>query len=112
VRIGVLARLTGMTASRVRFYEARGLLPRPPRRQSGYRDYDEQALGVLKLIARAQGLGYTLREIALYLSTPSAEDRRTMLLRCIDGKVNEYDHLLTETQTRLSSLQQLRQELA
>ncbi len=112
MRIGVLARLTGMKPSRVRFYEAQGLLPAPPRRRSGYRDYDEQALAALGLIKRAQELGYTLREIATYLSTSNLEDRRSMLLRCIDGKVTEFDGLLSETQTRLSALQRLRQELA
>lgn len=107
MRIGMLAARAGITASRVRFYEARGLLPDPPRRDSGYRDYDEGALEVLRLIGFAQGLGYTLREIASYLRTPDDAGRRDFLGRCVKGKLGELDALLADTQARRASLQKL-----
>ena len=39
LKIGALARLSGMTVKAIRFYEAKGLLPRPARSPSGYRLY-------------------------------------------------------------------------
>lgn len=39
MRIGDLARELGVSADTLRFYERNGLLPRPPRTESGYRDY-------------------------------------------------------------------------
>jgi len=111
MRIGVLAARAGITASRVRFYEARGLLPPPPRRESGYRDYDEDAQVVLLLIGRAQRLGYTLKEIAFYLDAPQGEGRRALLRRCVDGKLDQLDTVLADTQTRRASLQSLRAAL-
>lgn len=100
-----------MTASRVRFYEAQGLLPEPARRASGYRDYDEGALEALSVINRGKRLGYTLRDIASYLSTPGEEGRRFMLRRCVESKLTEFDALLSDTQARRRSLEQLKREL-
>ncbi|PIO44715.1 MerR family DNA-binding transcriptional regulator [Phyllobacterium zundukense] len=47
MRIGLLAARAGVSISRIRFYEAQGLLPLPPRHRSGYRDYDERALEII-----------------------------------------------------------------
>lgn len=111
MRIGSLAARAGITASRVRFYESKGLLPRPPRRASGYRDYDEAALDTLSLIGRAKRLGYTLAEIALYLGVPPDESRKAMLLRCIDMKLAQFDEVLADAQTRSAGLRALRDSL-
>lgn len=43
MRIGELARRSGLKATTIRFYEDRGLLPEPPRDASGYRSYAEAA---------------------------------------------------------------------
>ena len=40
MRIGDLAKLTGVSASTIRFYEIQGLLPAAARLANGYRDYD------------------------------------------------------------------------
>lgn len=39
MRIGEVARELGVSADTLRFYERSGLLPMPPRTESGYRDY-------------------------------------------------------------------------
>jgi MerR family copper efflux transcriptional regulator len=111
MRIGELATRAGITPSRVRFYEAKGLLPPPARRESGYRDYDEAALDVLSLISRGRRLGYTLREVASYLSVPQEAARRSMLGGCVRGKLVEIDAALAEAKRRCSSLRDLQQKL-
>lgn len=63
-----LARKAGVGTDTVRYYEKRGLLPKPPRRPSGYRIYDEEALRLLNFIRRAQTLGFSLQEIAELLA--------------------------------------------
>ncbi|MDT8436661.1 MAG: MerR family transcriptional regulator [Gemmatimonadota bacterium] len=62
--IGRLARAAGVHIETIRFYERRGLLPDPPRTRSGYRQYPPRAVKRLRFIRRAQGLGFTLDEIA------------------------------------------------
>ena len=50
--IGQLATLAGVKPDTVRFYERRGLLPKPARTASEYRLYDEAALNQLRFIRR------------------------------------------------------------
>ena len=60
--IGEVAQRAGMTASRIRYYEARGLLP-PPGRVSGKRRYGPDVLRRLAIIDAAQRVGFGLDEI-------------------------------------------------
>jgi len=60
--IGELARRAGIAASAIRYYEEAGLLPKP-RRASGRREYDEDAVGRLRVITFAKAAGFSLREI-------------------------------------------------
>ncbi len=66
--IGRLARLGGVNLETVRYYERRGLLPKPPRTVSGYRLFPRDAARRLRFIKRAQELGFSLREIRALLS--------------------------------------------
>jgi DNA-binding transcriptional MerR regulator len=63
MRIGELARLSGMRPATLRYYERRGVLSRPERTDSGYRSYTPESAAQLRLIRWAKGLGFTLREI-------------------------------------------------
>jgi DNA-binding transcriptional MerR regulator len=60
--IGDLAARAGMSTSRIRYYEARGLLP-VPERAAGKRVYSEEVLRRLAIIDAAQRVGFTLEEI-------------------------------------------------
>ena len=63
MRIGELARLSGMRPATLRYYEGRGLLSRPERTDAGYRSYTAESAAQLRLIGWAKRLGFTLREI-------------------------------------------------
>jgi len=63
MRIGELARLTGVRPATLRYYERRGLLSRPARTNAGYRSYTPECVAQLRLIRWAKRLGFTLREI-------------------------------------------------
>lgn len=49
MKIGELARRAGVTVQTVRYSERRGLLPGPPRRESGYHEYDSASLRAIEL---------------------------------------------------------------
>lgn len=66
--IGAVARRAGVGVDTIRYYEREGLLPRPHRRSSGYRDYDESAVERLRFIRHAKQLGFSLAEIRDLLS--------------------------------------------
>ena len=66
--IGHLAKEAGVNLETVRYYERRGLLPKPPRSASGYRLFPSDAARRLRFIRRAQELGFSLKEIRELLS--------------------------------------------
>ncbi|MWW73604.1 MerR family DNA-binding transcriptional regulator, partial [Pseudomonas aeruginosa] len=49
MKIGELAKLTGLATSRIRFYEASGLI-RSQRKANGYRDYAADTVWILELV--------------------------------------------------------------
>jgi MerR family copper efflux transcriptional regulator len=62
--IGELAKKVGVNVQTIRFYEREGLLPNTHRLpDSGYRDFDNEALLRMQFIRSAKELGFTLREI-------------------------------------------------
>ncbi len=62
--IGQLAKQAQVNIETIRCYERRGLVPEPPQRESGYRQYSPDTVARIKFIKRVQELGFSLREIA------------------------------------------------
>jgi DNA-binding transcriptional MerR regulator len=61
--IGELATQAEVNVQTVRLYERLGLLKKPKRLPSGYRDYSADAVQLIRFIKRTQKLGFTLSEI-------------------------------------------------
>lgn len=64
MRVGEVARATGVTVEALRFYERRGLLPAPARTPAGYRDYSQSVVAAVRFIRHTQQLGFSLDDIA------------------------------------------------
>ena len=65
---GRLAQKAQVNVETVRYYERRGLIPEPPRGNSGYRQYSQDAVARIRFIKRAKELGFSLQEISELLS--------------------------------------------
>ncbi len=63
MKIGEIAKRSGVGVETIRYYEREGLLQKPERRPSGYRQYDESTLDRLEYIRQSKELGFTLTEI-------------------------------------------------
>jgi MerR family transcriptional regulator, redox-sensitive transcriptional activator SoxR len=90
--IGEVAERAGMSTSRIRYYEARGLLPEPER-AAGKRRYTEDVFRRLAIIDAAQRVGFTLEEIRDLLGSrdqPAHERLRQLALL----KLPELDDLI------------------
>ena len=111
MRIGELARRAGVSTSKLRFYEARGVLPPARRLASGYRDYGDDALRVVEFISRAQSLGFALREIAAHLRSPEDDGRKARLRARLEGKLVELDAHLVEVKIRRALIADLIDEV-
>jgi DNA-binding transcriptional MerR regulator len=72
LRSGALARASGVSSDTLRYYERRGLLPRPPRDPSGYRRYPPDAVQRVIVIQRALDAGFSLAELSRILKQRDA----------------------------------------
>jgi DNA-binding transcriptional MerR regulator len=67
LRIGEVARQTGMSPATVRLYERKGLLPSAVRSASGYRGFSADAVARVRLIQCALAVGFTINELSVIL---------------------------------------------
>ena len=73
IKIGQLAERTGVHLETIRYYQRIGLMPTPHRGHGTVRRYGEEAVGRLRFIKRAQGLGFSLDEVKLLLNLSVGE---------------------------------------
>lgn len=63
VKIGQVARETGLSIDTIRFYEKEGLLRRSARTEGGFRLFGPREIQALRFIRKCQELGFSLDEI-------------------------------------------------
>lgn len=63
LRAGQAAAELGVGVQTLHYYEREGLVPAPPRSESGYRLYPPELMDRLRFIRQAQALGLSLSEI-------------------------------------------------
>lgn len=105
MKIGDIARLTGLKIETVRFYETEGLIPLPARSGGNYRIYDRTHLDRLSFIKRSRDLGFTLDQVRDLLRL--ADDPRAP---CGEVDALTAQHV-AEIDRKLADLQALRGEL-
>jgi MerR family copper efflux transcriptional regulator len=106
MRIGELARESGVGVETVRFYEQKGLVAQPPRpRTGGYRNYPADAVRRIRFIRRAQQLGFSLAEVAELLELESGT-----AAQCVDVR-QRAEIKRHEVQTKIDNLERIRQAL-
>lgn len=93
MKIGGLAKLSGLTASRIRFYESSGLIKSVERKANGYRDYGPEAVWILEIITGAQNAGFSLDEIRTLLPISADDWQHDELLESLKRKVSEIEVL-------------------
>ena len=95
--IGQVATAAQVTAGTIRYYERIRLLTKPARTPAGYRLYPASTVHRLTVIRNAQQFGFSLRDIASFLTvrdgggTPCQNVRRTAqrMLAAVDTQIAE-----------------------
>lgn len=105
LKIGEIARESGVGVEALRFYESRGLIVPVMRTQSGYRLYDARVFERLSFIKKAQSIGFTLDEIAQIISDAAQGHRPCADVRRLASEK------LTALEERIRQLQRYRREL-
>ena len=93
MKIGELAKISGLATSRIRFYEASGLLKSVARKANGYRDYAPETEWILQIITGAQAAGFSLDEVRQLLPTGADDWRPEEMLVGLKRKVAEIEVL-------------------
>lgn len=103
MRIGELAATLGVSARMIRHYHRRGLLPEPPRRVNGYRDYRLSDAVRLARIRTLAGLGLGLDEVRRLLGDGAGGELPT-LLRELDADLARQERAIRQRRGRLAAL--------
>ncbi len=105
---GRLAKEAGVKIDTVRYYEKRGLLPKPPRKESGYRMFREDAVKRIIFIKHAQEIGFSLHEIEelLFLRVSSKTTCREVKKKT-EAKIAEVDEKIQNLQRIKRALEKM-----
>ncbi|MGO4380927.1 MerR family transcriptional regulator [Pseudoduganella sp. RAF19] len=110
MKIGDLAKRTGLTPATIRFYEAKGLLKAVDRKSNGYREYPLEAVAILSIIVNAQQTGFTLDEIKQVLPADASGWQHDELIAALRKKVGDIESMevrLAQNKAHLLTLIQL-----
>ncbi len=102
---GQLAKKAQVNVQTIRYYERRGLIHEPPRRASGYRQYSQEDLTLIRFIKRAQELGFSLREIKELL------DLRVDTTRTCQDVKKRADVKIADIELKIETLQRMKSAL-
>lgn len=103
--IGKVAERAGVGIETVRFYEREGLLDKPTRSASGYRQFNDNVVKRLMFISRAKELGFTLKEIKELLSL-----RIDPEICCEDVK-SKADVKIADIENKIATLRKMKKAL-
>lgn len=105
MNIGAAAKVSGLSAKMIRYYETIGLLHAASRSDNGYRHYSPKDLQQLAFIKRARDLGFTLEEVGKLLALWQDRERASA-----DVKALATEHI-AELERKISALVSLRNSL-
>lgn len=99
-----IAKLTGISADTLRYYERIGLIPPVPRTKSGIRDYNDHFVQWIGFIQQLKGIGMSLEAIIDYIE----------LAKLGNSTYEERKHILAEARAvllqKINVLQSLAQQ--
>ena len=107
MKIGEVARLVGVPAKTLRYYEDVGLISPAGRTDSGYRLYGWRELEQIEFVRRAKLMGLTLEQIRGLVEI-AEEGIPSAVLRHLDELLEQK---LEETERKLEELQAFRKSL-
>lgn len=106
MKIGDLARATGVEVETIRYYEKAGLLPAPAREANGYRSYGDQHLERLAFVRHCRALDMPLADVKRLLDfVGNPRDDCGDIDALIDAQ-------LMRVRARLASLRALERQLS
>ena len=95
--ISNLSKQASVKVSTIRYYQKIGLFPIPSKNQSGYHNYSNEDLELLKFIKQTQKFGFSLGEIKEIIVTKSnPETKCGEMKNIVDLKIEELSKQIQE----------------
>ena len=111
MKIGELAKATGLTTKTIRYYELHRLLEEPERTESGYRMYGEEDVERLEFVKKAKRLGLSLEEIReILVLHVQSQAPCVHVLALLDRKLEQVEEIIRELEEFRRELMRLRVE--
>lgn len=113
MRIGELARRSGISRDTIRFYERAGLIGSQPEPggSNSYRDYSEDTLLTLEVISDAQAAGMTLADLTVFLGELAAVEDGFDGEAFLDEKIAQAEARIGQARRFLRTLKATRKAL-
>ncbi|WEX09466.1 Cu(I)-responsive transcriptional regulator [Chelativorans sp. AA-79] len=107
MNVGEVARLSGLPAKTIRYYEDIGLVA-PARSQNGYRAYSDVDMHRLAFLKRARSLGFSIEECRQLLQLYQDKERASHDVQKIAvSHVNAIEEKIRKLQSMRATLQKL-----
>ena len=108
MNIGEVAKQSDVNSKMIRRYEELGIIPKAGRSLSGYRQYSQNDVHVLKFVKRARELGFSMKDIKQLVSLWRNKSRPSSQVKSIAVKhIGELERKLAEIQAMLGTLKHL-----
>lgn len=104
--IGKIAKEAGVGVETIRFYERKGLIKKPQKREIGFRVYSQEDVSKIQFIKRAQELGFTLREVKELIDLQSKK-------KMTGGQIRDLaEKKVKNIQSKISDLERMKVSLS
>lgn len=105
MNIGVAAKRSGVSAKTIRYYEDIGLLRPPSRTPSGYRQYVDADVQILRFVDRARSLGFSLEDLRKLLALWADKQRKSAEVKSLARRhIKDIEQKILELQTMRGAL--------
>ncbi|MEW6703653.1 MAG: Cu(I)-responsive transcriptional regulator [Pseudomonadota bacterium] len=108
MNIGQAAKASGISAKMIRHYESVGLFPEASRTDSGYRQYTDKDVHMLRFIRHSRDLGFSIEQIRELLGLWQNRRRPSRQVKALaQAHIAELEQKLQELQAMKATLQHL-----
>ena len=111
IKIGEIARASGVSAKTIRYYESIGLIPRASRSESGYRSFVQIDIDTLRFVKRARSLGFSVKDVARLLDLWRDRSRVSSAVKTLaTEQLGEIDRKIDELRSMRDTLEYLAEQ--
>ena len=111
MKIGEVARASGVSAKTIRYYESIGLIPRTSRSESGYRSFVQMDIDTLRFVQRARSLGFSVKDVARLLDLWRDRSRVSSAVKTLaTEQLGEIDRKIDELRSMRDTLEHLAEQ--